>query len=268
MAKVLIICIVLVLAAGIAAHYFMRRDDKQKAEAPGNAAEYDLDNVEVNEESVLNGKNILFLGSSVTYGAASQGVSFVDYIEKMDHVQATKEAASGTTLVDSFSFSAFLGFGEGRSYVARLNRADKSKAYDAVVVQLSTNDATTGKDLGEISESFSADDFDTKTITGAIEYIIAYSRDTWNCPVVFCPVVFYTGAYFDSEAYSAMADRLLELQEKWGIGVIDLYHDEELNNIDEETYNLYMYDEIHPTKAGYLEWWTPVIESYLCDYLQ
>ena len=46
-----------------------------------------------------------------------------------------------------------------------------------------------------------------------------------------------------------MADRLLELQEKWGIGVIDLYHDEELNNIDEETYNLYMYDEIHPDKS-------------------
>ena len=28
-----------------------------------------------------------------------------------------------------------------------------------------------------------------------------------------------------------------------------------------------MADNIHPTKAGYLEWWTPKIEAYIVDYL-
>ena len=30
---------------------------------------------------------------------------------------------------------------------------------------------------------------------------------------------------------------------------------------------LYMFDGIHPTQAGYLNWWTPKMEAYLYDYL-
>ena len=63
-----------------------------------------------------------------------------------------------------------------------------------------------------------------------------------------------------------MVTRVLELQEKWGIGVIDLYNDAELNSIDTETYDYYMYDKIHPTKAGYLKWWPPAIQKYLYAY--
>ena len=56
--------------------------------------------------------------------------------------------------------------------------------------QLSTNDATTKKELGQISKGFDQPDFDTKTITGAEEFIIWYAQETWNCPVIF-----YTGSY-------------------------------------------------------------------------
>lgn len=64
-----------------------------------------------------------------------------------------------------------------------------------------------------------------------------------------------------------MVDRLLELQKKWDIGVIDMFNDRELNDIDQDSYNLYMFDKNHPTKAGYLKWWTPFIENYLYNYL-
>ncbi len=47
------------------------------------------------------------------------------------------------------------------------------------------------------------------------------------------------------------------------IGVIDLWNNEEMNAVSDEDYDLYMYDSIHPTQAGYLEWWTPVIEEEL-----
>lgn len=29
-----------------------------------------------------------------------------------------------------------------------------------------------------------------------------------------------------------------------------------------------MADKIHPTKAGYLEWWTPKMEQYIYDYIK
>lgn len=266
--KIVLIVLALLIVASLAGFYFgirgyMHKEDGAKAEAAGNVAAYDVINVTPREDSPLMGKSILFLGSSVTNGDGSLGTSFADYIGKLDGVNVTKKAVGGTTLVDEFSIFAWIGKGDGISYVSRLKGISTSEHFDAVVVQLSTNDATMNKPLGEISTSTELNAFDTKTVTGAMEYIIAYVKETWACPVVF-----YTGSYYENEAYSAMVDRLLELQDKWDIGVIDLYTDAEFNNIDEDTYNFYMFDQIHPTKAGYLEWWTPAIEAYLCDYLQ
>ena len=39
-----------------------------------------------------------FLGSSITYGAASHGISFVEFLNIESHMNTTKEAISGTSL--------------------------------------------------------------------------------------------------------------------------------------------------------------------------
>ena len=73
------------------------------------------------------------------------------------------------------------------------------------------------------------DHFDTQTIIGAMEYIISQAQATWHCP----------------------------------IKVLDLY-----NNPDfKDQPALYMADEIHPTRAGYLEKWLPVFEDELTKIL-
>lgn len=215
---------------------------------PGNAAEYSVSEVAENPDSPLQGKTIIFLGSSVTDGYGACGTSFVEFLEKKDGVIPVKEAVGGTTLVTT---------GDD-SYIPRMQTIDTSIQADAFVCQLSTNDATKGLPLGTVSNSFDRETFDTATIAGAIEYIISYAGDTWNCPVIF-----YTGTKYDDAAYADMVALLLEIQEKWDCGVIDLWNDAELNDITEEQRSLYMLDGIHPTKAGYLEWWLPTMESYL-----
>lgn len=218
----------------------------------GNKAEYSVENTSENPNSVLKGKTIIFLGSSVTYGSASEGESMADYLVKIDGITAIKEAVSGTTLVDE----------KDSSYVSRMKTIDKSIKADAFVCQLSTNDATKKKSLGEVSDSFDINSFDTKTVAGAIEYIIAYAKNTWNCPVIF-----YTGTRYNSDEYQIMVDLLLEIQAKWQIGVIDLWNNEEMNSVSKEEYKLYMANGIHPTRAGYREWWTPQFEEYLSSNL-
>ena len=59
-----------------------------------------------------------------------------------------------------------------------------------------------------------------------------------------------------------------ELQDKYVIGVIDLWNDEEMNDVSEKEYEVYMADPVHPTQAGYLEWWTPKMEEYLYQFLE
>lgn len=236
-------------------------DDKNAA-LPGNATEYDLANLPATAPSVLTGKRILFLGSSVTYGAASQGESFVDLFAALDGVAAMKEAISGTTLVDQPSAWAEQMFGNGDSYVTRLQKYDAHTDFDAIVCQLSTNDATTHQPLGEISSSFDPSDFDVLTITGALEFIASYCSRNWSAPLVF-----YTGSYYENSDYSAMVTRLHKLAEKWRFDVIDLFSDNSFNTISPTDYTLFMADPIHPTKAGYLRWWYPKMKAQLISTL-
>lgn len=253
---------VLLLLAGLFFGYLALEQHK-RAVAPGNSDDYAYASLAKHPANALTGKTILFLGSSVTDGAAAKSQSFVEWLVQVDGVNPIKEAKSGTTLVDNPSALAKLAFGNGDSYIKRLLALDTTVPVDAVVCQLSTNDATMKLPLGKISDGTELSSFDTQTVTGAMEYIIRYCRDTWHCPVVF-----YTGSYYESDAYSAMVTRLHELQEKWGIGVIDLYTDEAFNAIDAETYELYMFDKIHPTMAGYSLWWGPEMEKQLIDLMK
>lgn len=218
--------------------------------------QYALENVDaINDYPDLKGKKIIFLGSSVTYGSASRGVSFADYIGKRDGVEYIKEAVSGTTLVTSA--------GNESSYIARMEANIEPQDADLLICQLSTNDATQDKPLGEISDSKDMEDFDTETVAGAIEYIIAYAEKNYNCPVMF-----YTGTKYDSEKYEEMVNLLLEIQKKWGIGVIDMWNDLPVEDLEEGKYDYYMDNGIHPNRAGYLEWWTPFFEKEIDAYLK
>ena len=232
---------------------FHKLHDLKTASLPGNATSFAVDQVKEVADSPLQGKNIVFLGSSVTYGASSKGVSFADYITQRNGNTMIKEAVSGTTLVD-----------EGLdSYISRMKKIDKDMDVDLFVCQLSTNDATQEKTLGEITDSTDLDSFDTHTITGAMEYITCYAQQTWSCPVVF-----YTNPKYDSDAYAEMVALLPKLEKKWDISVIDLWNDEDFNDISDEERSLYMADKIHPTQAGYLEWWTPRMEEDLYNIFE
>lgn len=210
---------------------------------------------EADPSDPLAGLDIIWLGSSVTYGAQAGGhYSMVDAIQ--DNHPGTvceKYAISATTLVNE----------KEDSYVSRMKLISKDETPDLFVVQLSTNDATTGKPMGEVTDSTDPTDFDDTTIAGAIETIISYVQETFGCPVVF-----YTGTYAEKENYEEMVDLLLKIQEKWGIEVVDMFHNEEMTAVyGTELYNEYMHDEVHPFRKGYVEWWTPVIEEYLTEFL-
>lgn len=210
----------------------------------------------VDESDPLSGLKIIWLGSSVTLGAQSGGrYSMADYIEDMHPATVCeKYAINGTRLVNE----------QEDSYVARMKTISKDAAPDLFVVQLSTNDATTNRELGALSDSTDPADFDDTTIYGAIETIIAYVQETYGCPVVF-----YTGSYFESEEYDNMISALLEIQEKWGIGVLDMFHNEEMTALygTDQYYEYMGEDGIHPTRLGYTEWWGPQFEQYLSEYI-
>ena len=182
----------------------------------------------------LKNKTVLYLGSSVTYGSASGGVSFVEIVSEALGAKYVKEAVSGTTLAD---------IGE-KSYVSRLKAIDRSLKIDLFVCQLSTNDAS--KDIApEKTES-------------AIRFIIDYIKKHFDCPIVF-----YTGTYYDSPKYEKLISLLYNLKAEYKFEILDLFGDEEMRSVSEDTYKAYMKDPIHPTLIGYKEWWSPRFIEFL-----
>ena len=220
----------------------------------GNQEQYSVANTPSDPTSPLKGKTYLFLGSSVTLGSGSGQESMADFIAKRNDCVSIKKAVSGTTLADI----------NNNSYVKRLETYiesnDRAPTLDAFICQLSTNDANNPESFGTITADNvkDASSFEKTTTFGAIEYIIARVKETWNCPVIF-----YTNSYYKNEGYADMVEALHKISAKWNIAVIDLYSDTAFNNISESDYELYMTDEIHPTKAGYREWWLPKFEETL-----
>ena len=219
----------------------------------GNRREYRPENMKKDPCSILNGKNVIFLGSSVTYGTGSKKNAMAEYLAARDDITYIKNAVGGSTLVTQ----------GGESYISRMLTIDKTLHADAFVCQLSTNDASQSLSLGKMTEGKSRESFDQNTVAGAIEYIISYVQETWGCPVFF-----YTNPQFENEQYGEMVKLLKEIAEKWDIKIIDLWNDKKFNQITDEQRKLYMVDNIHPTMAGYRDWWLPVFERELSAWIR
>lgn len=193
----------------------------------------------------LKGRHLYCLGSSVTYGA--EGHSFVEDLAEVCGCICTKEAVSGTTLVDTGA----------DSYIARMKAHPAAEPVELFLCQLSTNDASRGLPLGAVSAG--RENFDTSTVAGALEYIIAWAKENYGCPVAF-----YTNPWYDSDRYAAMVELLHELQKKWGFFMIDLWNEPGFSDLPQEDRARYMSDPIHPTRAGYRQWWLPIFAERLC----
>ena len=182
----------------------------------------------------LINKTILFLGSSVTYGSAAGGCSFVDIIRDECGCTCIKEAVSGTTLADI----------NETSYVSRLRSVDTGMHIDLFVCQLSTNDAKKKIDIRLVDE--------------AIRCILDYVKKSFGCPVVF-----YTGTRYNCDEYERMIELLYELKNEYEFEILDLFNDGDMLAVSEEDYRRYMKDPVHPTLLGYKEWWTPKFVDFL-----
>lgn len=134
--------VVLGLLGGMGPLAFLK--ENKIAKLPGNGAGYNFNQLFAMENSLLADKTICILGSSVAYGSASQGSAVGEYLAARFATDLVKETVSGTMLVDNGK----------NSYIQRmLNNLDPNAKYDLFICQLSTNDATWKKPLGEISGS-------------------------------------------------------------------------------------------------------------------
>lgn len=232
---------------------FIRHMVQSSAYQCGNDPSFAPDKLTSNLQSPLRNQKIAFLGSSVTYGFAAKGKSFVDYLVAKDGIRATKSAVSGTTLAGT----------DQNGYLARLRRDfSRSQDYQLFVCQLSTNDNRHGKPLGTRSPMNQRANFNLNTTIGAIEEICRYVDTDLRCPLAF-----YTCLQDDPQGlYQELIQELKALQDKWHFAIIDLFNNQTLLRQTADDPDA-MFDDVHPTQKGYLNIWLPVFEKELTRIL-
>lgn len=232
--------------AGVGPFAYLHDQDLESL--PGNAPEYSFDFIFPVENSPLKDKQILVLGSSVAQGTSSKGFGVSEYLEKRFSCACTKDTVRGTTIADTGP----------QSILRRLKTHGADESYDLILCQLSTNDATKRLPVGRAGK-----EKDTETIRAGLSEIISYVHQTWNCPLVF-----FTSCRFVNDRYDAMVALLHELTDSTTVGVLDLWNNKNFNTISKAERKLYMADSIHPTMAGYRDWWGPELERQLRNYLR
>lgn len=184
---------------------------------------------------------VFFLGSSITYGYAAGGYSFVDYVNEHSDYEVVKEAVSGTTLATCFP----------GSYFERLMERGAEGA-DVLLVQLSTNDASKGVALGGV------DSIDPKTSCGAINRIIDFGIDNG------CRVGFYATPVLGDDSFFASIEGAMEMiSAQRGVPFLDLNKDKKLKNLC--SMPGYYADNIHPSAKGHAGLFGPVFLSFIKD---
>lgn len=182
-----------------------------------------------------------FLGSSITYGYAAGGYSFVDYMKERSDYEVVKEAVSGTTLSNCLP----------DSYYERLLKRGTEGA-GVLLVQLSTNDASKGVALGGV------DSIDPKTSCGAINRIIDFGIDNG------CRVGFYATPVLGDDSFFAPIEGAMEMiSAQRGVPFLDLNKDEKLKNLCGKPG--YYADDIHPSKRGHIELFGPKFLAFIKD---
>ena len=232
----------------------------------GNDAKYLPENQTQLANSPLKGKTILSVGSSVSYGNGSGGVSFEDYLEAIDGATVIAVDEGATTIAKRDGLDS--------SFLERLQRAeDPSWKIDAVILQVSTNDASNNAGLGELTDSYDRNTFDLYTTGGGLEYLISYISEKYDAPIlIYCSAPFKTGPIYNAELYDDMVQRVKEIVAKWDkkteIVFLNQWEDESMRSVSQEEIVHYMSDPVHPAMAGYLEWWLPGFQKALYGFFK
>ena len=229
-------------------------------------------------------RNIFFLGSSITYGSASKGIAFPDYLAARNNLECVQcidgsgnnriapEAGSGVVWKEAVSGTTMARIGTGdsenrNSYSFRLHEyyQDTTVNPDVFVCQLSLNDANKNVPVGE----FKGIRFDMLQGEGEEAYLEELYEDAYvyaKWPA--CQVMFYTISRFNggsSANYINMMSLLNAEAETNNIAIIDLWNKASglaYPSLSGNRRCMYMADAHHPKKAGYQQW-TPYFESAL-----
>ena len=199
-------------------------------------------------------KTALFLGDSISYGAADAGRSWAWRMSNSLGFKPDNQSVNGWAISTSRQLR-----------IINELKGVKYNSYDYVIMEGGTNDAWDSCEVGVVSDSYDPKDFDITTFAGGLEELFynAYQRfpgARFGFIITYkMPLATDKGnvAYMEP-----IANISIDICKKWNVAYLDLYHDDYVNNtlLEVDTLN-YLIDTVHPSVAAY-DRLSPYIEQW------
>lgn len=214
-----------------------------------------LDEIQVMKE--LEGKNILSFGDSIMYGSGNYNVGIAELLAYRYMMNASDYSYGGATF----------GYYEGKDQISNqiLKAIQNREQPDVILINGGTNDMKRIK-AGSISDEFDYSTCGRETFASGMEYALWLLETHFpGVPVIYIRAHDMMCAYEANELYyGSMA---LDICDKWGINVVDIFSDTEFDAHDDYIKMLYTApikpyvngDSVHPNRAGYYKFYFPLI---------
>ncbi len=255
----------------------------------------------LDSESSLNGKSALFLGDSITEGRNDQtsyardtrgwagrlarntgmtvtnaGISSAT-ISYVAGSSTTNENGNWPWIYHEFYGNTFTSEstditlppkGLSKYTIAATNTAH----YDLIVMHGGVNDARKARTVGTVTRTsiYNTDQFDKSTFAGGLQYLFANVATGYAEADLFYIANFHLDNYAYNSVYIDAKDGLMsqyfevatEICELYGVHLIDLYNNAELDAKLQPYNTTILEDKLHPSTEGY-DLITPYIQAEL-----
>ena len=218
-------------------------------------------------ESVINFKSVYAFGDSIVFGDKAPQESFMQFIADDYAVDLNMMAKNGATVMPG-----------SNSIISQVNNAPE-EAPDFVVFDGYTNDAYGSADSDEFNSSGSRKDitqcygeitpdgteeFDTSTFCGSFENLIYTMKNKWPESNLVFITIHKSGAR-NFEIQTELHELTVKICEKWGVSVVDMFKDSELDTTDPEQMKAYMRDGFssHPNVEACRKFYIPAVVNTL-----
>ncbi len=219
----------------------------------------------------FKGKKLLVLGDSIMYGSGNDGFGVGEYLEKDLGLELYKYCVGG----------ARVGYYEGKDWVVgQVRKAiEDGVRPDIIVFDGFTNDCykTDGENcdapLGSVREGYEGFDIfavgnEKATFSDCFQNIAAALKKYFpDAKIIF--VRPHRMGRREEQLQEEYGERAVSICKKWGISVVDLYKESDLDTFIPEQRDKYTCDSYgwgkgdctHPNATGYEEKYMPLIEK-------
>ncbi|MDX2737929.1 RICIN domain-containing protein [Streptomyces caniscabiei] len=218
----------------------------------------------------LAGSSVYAFGDSIVYGH-QYARSFVNFVAEREGMTLTKYARNGATVGPAPTASG--------GQILNQVKSASSVAPDFVVFDGGTNDAIEIHDLhtyevGTVSGSQDPATLDPGTYAGALETTISTMRQKWPTAQLVYVAAHKMGSR-DWDTQLALREVQLQVAQKWGVAVADVFGDTTLDTRVDAQRVAYTFDGLvggypgsggsgtHPNIAGITDFFVPVLSSEL-----